>query len=115
MAFRNASINLRGEAGQVVPHTASNGSFFTVRELLQAIEETERLTRAESQWLGGIDHVLFEGIYPEVEGVWRICWGSGGSHHFRAHLLGGVRRFSSSTATEDKSTSLPLPSSTCPR
>lgn len=80
VAFRDGSIRLRSEDGEVVAHAAPNGSFFTVRELLRAVEETERQTRAQSEWLGGVDvhHVFFEGIHPDEEedGVWEINWGS---------------------------------------
>ncbi|OWK38522.1 hypothetical protein [Fimbriiglobus ruber] len=78
VAFRGRSIQLRSEDGEAVSHDAPNGSFFTVRELLQAVEETERRTRAQSEWFGGIDvhHVFFEGIHPGDGGVWDIYWGS---------------------------------------
>ena len=79
VAFRGSSIRLRGEeAEEVVSHAAPNGSYFTVGELLRAVEETERRTRAQSEWLGGVDvhHVFFEGIEPGEDGVWEICWGS---------------------------------------
>lgn len=78
VAFRGSSIRLRSEGGEVVAHDAPNGSFFTVRDLLRAVEETERRTRDRSEWLGGIDvhHVFFEGIHPDGDDVWEICWGS---------------------------------------
>jgi hypothetical protein len=69
-------IRLRS-LGEAVTHKAPNGEHFTVRDLLAAVEETERQTRAQSAWFGGIDvhHVFFEGIHPE-DGGWRIYWGS---------------------------------------
>lgn len=81
VAFRGASIRLRSEEGEAVNHDAPNGKFFTVRQLLQAVEETERQTRAQSEWLGGIDvhHVYLEGLHPDEDGeddVWEIYWGS---------------------------------------
>lgn len=80
VAFQGASIHLQSEDGDVVAHNASNGSYFTVRELLRAVEETERQTRGHSDWLGGIDvhHVFFEGIHPsdEEDDVYEIYWGS---------------------------------------
>lgn len=83
VAFRGASIRLRSEDGEAVTHAAPNGQFFTVRQLLAAVEETERQTRDQSEWLGGVDvhHVFFEGIHQEEEedvedDVWEIYWGS---------------------------------------
>lgn len=69
VAYRGASIRLRSEDGDPVAHAAPNGEFFTVRQLLQAVEETERQTRGQSEWLGGVDvhHVFFEGIHREDE------------------------------------------------
>ena len=78
VAFRGKSIQLRSEDGEVVSHDAPNGKHFTVRELLRAVEETERQTRSQSEWLGGVDvhHVFFEGIHNEDGDVWEIFWGS---------------------------------------
>jgi len=78
VAFRGSSLTLRSDEGDPVSHDAPNGSFFTVRELLRAVEETERQTRGQSEWLGGVDvhHVFFEGIHPAEDGVWEIYWGS---------------------------------------
>jgi hypothetical protein len=78
IAFRGSAIRLRGESDRVVSHKAPNGSYFTVRELLLAVEETERQTRNDSDWFGGVDvhHVFFEGIHKESDDVWRIAWGS---------------------------------------
>jgi hypothetical protein len=78
VAFRGPEIRLRGESDRVVTHKAPNGEFFSVEELFLAIEETERQTRGESEWLGGIDvhHIFFEGIHPDNDGVWFIGWGS---------------------------------------
>ncbi|GAB2663226.1 hypothetical protein GCM10027088_47380 [Nocardia goodfellowii] len=70
-------LNLRG-FGDPVEHRASNGKWFTVRDLVTAIAETERRTRQQSQWYGGVDvhHVYFEGIHEGADGVWEIYWGS---------------------------------------
>ncbi len=72
------NILLRGESGGVVAHEAPNGESFSVQELLCAVMETERQTRGDSEWLGGIDvhHCFFEGIYLDDQGVWCINWGS---------------------------------------
>ena len=77
IAFHGASIVLQSEDGEEVSHNAPNGESFTVADLAKAVEETERQTRGDSEWLGGIDvhHVYFEGL-EEEDGVWLICWGS---------------------------------------
>ncbi len=77
VAFQGSSITLQSEDGDPITHNAPNGSHFTVRELLQAVEETERRTRGQTEWLGGIDvhHVYFEGIHKSGD-VWEIYWGS---------------------------------------
>ncbi len=51
---------------------------FTVRELLQAVEDTERQTRGKSDWFDGVDihHVYFEGLHEEEPGIHTIYWGS---------------------------------------
>lgn len=75
-----AQVSLRSLSGDLLSHSAPNGEFFTVRELMLAIEETERRTREKSDWFGGLDlhHCFFEGIYPdeEVPEAWEIYWGS---------------------------------------
>jgi hypothetical protein len=79
VAFRGGAIRLRSEDGEAVSHAAPNGSHFTVRDLLCAVEETERQTRGGSEWFGGIDvhHVYFEGIHSDDDDdVWEIYWGS---------------------------------------
>lgn len=78
VAFRGLSIRLQGKGGVTVLHDAPNGSYFTVGELLRAVEETERQSRPKSEWDGGIDvdHVFFDGISPCPGDVWDICWGS---------------------------------------
>jgi hypothetical protein len=78
IAFPKPEIRLRGNSGDPVLHKAPNGRHFTVQELLLAIEETERRTRGESNWFGGIDvhHIYFEGIRPIANDVWSISWGS---------------------------------------
>src|SRR5687767_5159719 len=54
VAFRDATIHIRGAGDRVVEHNAPNGRWFTTRELAAAIEETERQTRGDSEWFGGI-------------------------------------------------------------
>lgn len=73
-------IQLKGESGDIVEHKAPNGKDFTIKDLIKAVEETERKTRGDSEWFGGIDvhHVFFEGIYQDEDDkdVWEIWWGS---------------------------------------
>jgi hypothetical protein len=40
--------------------------------------KTERQTRADSDWLDGVDvhHVYFEGLSGGTGGIWEINWGS---------------------------------------
>ncbi|MGS2811427.1 hypothetical protein [Nocardia sp. MW-W600-9] len=49
-----------------------------MRDLAEAIAETERSTRRQSQCCGGVDvqHIYFEGINAGVDGAWEIYWGS---------------------------------------
>jgi hypothetical protein len=79
VVLRTPDIRMRsGEAEDtVVRHSAPNGREFTVRDLANAIEETERQARGDSNWMGGVDvhHIFFEGITFE-EGAWYIGWGS---------------------------------------
>lgn len=62
VAFHEEHISLRSESGDIVTHDAPDGQFFTVRELLKAVEETEREIRGKPEWFGGVDvdHVFFE-------------------------------------------------------
>jgi hypothetical protein len=78
VAFRDSRITLRGEGGGTVAHQAPNGKFFTVQDLLKAVEDTERQTRDQSEWFDGVDvhHVYFEGIHLGEGNVWEIYWGS---------------------------------------
>jgi hypothetical protein len=79
VAFRGRFIRLRSQGDdEVVTHDAPSGSHFTVRELLRAVEATERLARPRSNWYGGVDthHVFLEGLYLWDAGVWTILWGS---------------------------------------
>ena len=79
-AFAAPRIRLRAESDDIVDHDAPDGEGFTVGQLIAAIEATERQTRGDSEWFGGVDahHVYYEGLEPDEEedGVWQICWGS---------------------------------------
>ena len=72
------TIQLKGAADIVVTHAAPNGKFFTVADILKAIELTERQTRDKSEWFGGIDihHIYLEGLHDAGNGVWEIHWES---------------------------------------
>ena len=77
VAYNARRLRLRGPTETVVDHHAPKGSHFTLRELLNAVEETERQTRGHGG--GGVDvhHVYFEGIESVRGGdVWQIVWGS---------------------------------------
>jgi hypothetical protein len=78
VAFRGKQIKLRGLSEDVVSHNAPNGEFFTVQDLLHAVDETERQTRGRTQELGSSCwcHIFFEGIGLAADGVWSISWGS---------------------------------------
>jgi hypothetical protein len=74
------SIRMRSsEVDSVVLNLdAPNGLNFTVKDIVVAVEQTERASRPSSKWFGGIDvhHVYFDGLELEEDGVWCICWGS---------------------------------------
>ncbi len=78
IAFNKPSIELFGVSKEIISHTAPNEQHFTVANLLQAIEDTEKSTRENSEWFGGINihHIALEGISLCQDGTWRICWGS---------------------------------------
>jgi hypothetical protein len=70
------SVTLRGY-GRPIEHQAPDGRRFTVADLVTAVAETERQTRAESEWFEGVDvhHVFFEGMAWDGE-AWKLRWGS---------------------------------------
>jgi hypothetical protein len=61
----------------VVSIESSDGEAFTVRDLKRAVACSERVSRQDSEWKGGIDvhPIYFEGIELEDD-VWMIGWGS---------------------------------------
>jgi hypothetical protein len=77
VAFDGPEIVIRNLTGSV-RHAAPSRAGFTVRDLLAAVEETERQTRGKSSWFGGVDvhHLFFEGLYLQEDGAWSIAWGS---------------------------------------
>jgi hypothetical protein len=78
IVHREGEIRIRSLTDKLVTHPAPNGRYFTVRDLLAAIEKTERETRGQTNWLGGIDvhHVFFEGLHAGSDGTWTVHWGS---------------------------------------
>ena len=76
-AFESSSILLGSESGESVEHSADNGKYFTVKELISAVETTELKTRGNTDWFGGIDvhHIYFEGLTCH-QGTWVPYWGS---------------------------------------
>jgi hypothetical protein len=79
VVLRSPAIRMRGSDREgVVEHRPPEGIAFTTRDLTAAIVETERQTRGETEWFGGMDvhHVFFEGIKLDEDGVWSIRWGS---------------------------------------
>lgn len=78
VVIRDPQVTLIGEGRDAITFDAPNGASFTVRDLLAAVEETERRSRGDSEWYGGIDvhHVFFQGIHYDTDGLWRISWGS---------------------------------------
>ena len=53
--------------------------FFTVSEVVKAVEKFDRVDRPKSKWFGGVDchHVFFEGLCPNAEkNAFCVCWGS---------------------------------------
>jgi hypothetical protein len=78
IAFRRFELRLRSQCGRIFSFEAPNYKYFTTRELYNAIEQVERLTRDDSACQGGVDadDVFFEGIHEASDGVWDIWWGS---------------------------------------
>lgn len=78
VALRAPHVVFHGESGKQVDHDAPNGEYFTVRDLIDAIEKTERAQRSEGHWMGGIDvhHIYFEGLELVAPGSFQILWGS---------------------------------------
>lgn len=76
VGFRQRRIRLRGQAGIVVVHTAANGEYFTLAEMLAAIEATELASREQARWSGGVDveHIDFAFLRPNDDGTWTIVW-----------------------------------------
>lgn len=78
VALRQPRVVLVAESGHQVAHDAPNHEFFTVRDLVDAVEQTERKLRGESEWFGGVDvhHIYFEGLEPVGPATFQVLWGS---------------------------------------
>ena len=63
--------------GTEVCHKSKNNRF-TVKDLIKAVLVTEKKTRKDTDWFGGIDvhHVYFEGLVKVRKNIFHICWGS---------------------------------------
>ena len=61
-------------------YTAANGAYFTVREFVDVVAQSEAVLRAkpENFFFGGISthHVYFEGVHAICPGCYRVFWGS---------------------------------------
>lgn len=75
--FAGATIRMCGDAKIPILAESSNGTYFTVRDILRGVAVVELETRGKTEWFGGVDihHTFFEGIYLKDD-VWHICWGS---------------------------------------
>ncbi|MCC6128685.1 MAG: hypothetical protein IT186_02055 [Acidobacteria bacterium] len=78
VVFTGSALDLRGEGDVTVTHHAPNGYTFRIRDLIAAIEISERASRDSGDWLGGVDvhHIYFEGMDRSPNGVWNVYWGS---------------------------------------
>lgn len=50
----------------------------TIRQLVDAIVDFEKISRPKYKWSGGIDchHIFYEGIHLTEDGAYSIYWGS---------------------------------------
>lgn len=77
-ASNSPSITIFGLAEIPVQHLSPNSRYFTVEDILNAVEETERQTRGNTEWFGEVDraHIYLERIATGDGLVWRTSWGS---------------------------------------
>ena len=61
-----------------ITYTARNGRWFSCKELMDIIIKFDLEDRPKSLWFGGIDahHIYFDGLQMNVDGSYRIQWGS---------------------------------------
>jgi len=74
VAIKKPTIQVNG-----VGHQAPNGEHFTLADLIEVVIETERQTRADTDWMGDIDrhHIAFGGmrLNPDTN-TYHINWDS---------------------------------------
>jgi hypothetical protein len=78
VVIRAPSIRLRSQTDEIITQHAPNGANFRARDLIAAIEATERRTRPHSSFDGGIDiqHVYLDSLERDPNGIWYLEWGS---------------------------------------
>ena len=71
------------ESGEIVGETRktykNERGFFTVKEVVEAVEDFERLDRPKTKWFGGINchHIFWQGLFPNKKrDAVSISWGS---------------------------------------
>ena len=70
------------DSGEIVAETRktynNEKGFFTIKEVVEAVEDFERINRPKSKWFGGVDcnHIFFEGLWRRKSGAYGISWGS---------------------------------------
>lgn len=76
IVIEKPTITVKSDGGTVT-FDAPNGEYFTAGNLIKVIEKTERKTRKNTEWFGGIDvhHIYFEGLHKEGK-YYTIYWGS---------------------------------------
>lgn len=78
VAYYGAFMVFKGVKGEYHLERAPNGSYFTLDDLINAMQNVERKTRCHTSFLGKVDchHTYFEGLQKEKDGSYLICWGS---------------------------------------
>lgn len=77
-ASSSQKITMVGMSEKPVEHVAPNGFYFTVEDIIGALEKTERRTTSSDEWLNyadGSSHYL-EGIHTADGLTWTTSWGS---------------------------------------
>jgi hypothetical protein len=76
IVIKKSVITIKSDGGTAA-FDAPNGEYFTAGDLIKVIEKTERKTRKNIEWFGGIDvhHIFFEGLVNFGK-YYAIHWGS---------------------------------------